>query len=68
MIDGHNTPEEDVKIEKYTMVQQPAMEQALLVALYYMEYVGGTYKDVGGRETPPPIAKMTRWASIRRFD
>lgn len=61
MIDGHNTPEEDVKIEKYTMVQQPAMEQALLVALYYMEYVGG-------RETPPPIAKMTRWASIRRFD
>lgn len=47
MIDGHNTPEEDVKIEKYTMVQQPAMEQALLVALYYMEYVGG-------RETPPP--------------
>lgn len=67
IIDGRNTLDEDVKVEKYKKVQQLAMEQALLVPLYYMEYIIGMYEDVADLDTHP-IAQMTRWASIKHYE
>lgn len=55
-----------MKIEMYVKVQQSAVEQALLVPLYYMEYVVNVYKVVGELETTP--SRRCRWASRRHFD
>lgn len=66
IVEGRNTLDEDVKVEKYGEVQQIAMDQALLVPLYYMEYIIGMYNDVDELDTHP-IAQMTRWSSLKHY-
>lgn len=64
IVEGRGTLDEDVKEENYRKVQKIAMEQALLVPLYYMEYLVGTYKDVTDLHTHP-VSQMTLWASLK---
>lgn len=66
IVEGRNTLDENTKVEKYGQVQQIAMNQALLVPLYYMEYIVGMYNDVDNLATHP-IAQMTRWSSIKHY-
>lgn len=50
----------------YVKIQQSGVEQALLVPLYYIEYMVNVYRVVGELETTPSC--RCRWASIRHFD
>lgn len=50
-------------IENYRAAQQMVMEEAVVVPLYYEEYVAGTYRDVANPHTPP-IMQMVKWEDI----
>lgn len=65
--EGRGTTDEATKTEKYREVQQRVMDQAVVVPLYYFEYIVGTYKDVSGLDLHP-IAQMTRWPSLTHHE
>jgi len=50
-------------IENYRAAQQMVMEEAVVVPLYYEEYVAGTYRDVANPHTPP-IMQMVKWEDL----
>lgn len=43
------------------------MEEAVIVPLYYEEYIVGTRSDVSGLHTPP-IMQMVKWESLAHDD
>lgn len=53
----------DETIENYTAAQQMIMEEAVVVPLYYEEYIAGTFQDVSGLHTPP-IMQMVKWEDL----
>lgn len=53
----------DETIENYTAAQQMIMEEAVVVPLYYEEYIVGSYHDVSGLHTPP-IMQMVKWEGL----
>lgn len=53
----------DETVQYYTEAQQLIMEEAVVVPLYYEEYVVGTYSDVSELHTPP-IMQMVKWEGL----
>lgn len=53
----------DETVQYYTEAQQLIMEEAVVVPLYYEEYVVGTYSDVSEVHTPP-IMQMVKWEGL----
>lgn len=51
-------------IQDYTAAQQLIMEKAVVVPLYYEEYIVGNYSDVSGVHTPP-IQQMVKWETLK---
>lgn len=53
----------DETVQYYTEAQQLIMEEAVVIPLYYEEYVVGTYSDVSELHTPP-IMQMVKWEGL----
>lgn len=62
--EGSQTIDPEEKEEAYVAAQQIMMEQAVVIPLYYEEYLVGSYRDIEG-VTPHPIRWMTRWTNIK---
>lgn len=62
--EGLETDDKTEKTEKYVKVQEILMDQAVVIPLFYSEYIVGAYKDVTNLK-PHPIPQMTRWTSMK---
>lgn len=51
-------------IQKYTEAQKMIMREAVVVPLYYEEYIVGNYRDLSGIHTPP-IQQMVKWETLK---
>lgn len=60
---ARQSPDRDTTIQKYTEAQQMIMDEAVVVPLYYEEYIVGTYGDVSNLHTPP-IMQMVKWEGL----
>jgi peptide/nickel transport system substrate-binding protein len=61
--DGRASMDQNTTVENYGEVQRIGMEEAGVIPLYYVEYLVGTYEDVG-EFSPHPVMQMQRWASM----
>jgi len=53
----------DEIVQYYTEAQKLLMEDAIVVPLYYDEYIVGSNRDVSGLHTPP-IMQMVKWEDL----
>lgn len=53
----------DEIIQYYTEAQQLIMEDAIVVPLYYDEYIVGSFRDTSGLHTPP-IMQQVKWETL----
>lgn len=64
VLKGNQSGDLDVKKEAYGKAQQIMMEKAVIIPMYYKEYLVGTYQDI---EEPDvrPIKAMVRWPPLQ---
>jgi peptide/nickel transport system substrate-binding protein len=60
---GFQTSARDEKEQLYEEALQIVMDEAVVVPLYYTEYIVGTYNDVDNLDLRP-IPEMVRWPSL----
>lgn len=53
----------DEIIQYYTEAQKLIMEDAIVVPLYYDEYIVGSFRDTSGLHTPP-IMQQVKWETL----
>lgn len=61
--EGDRALDEETKHEAYHEVQQRVMKSAVLIPIYYKEYVFGQHADTTGPETHA-VPHMTRWTEF----
>lgn len=65
---GFQTSNQQKKTEAYVKAQQIMAERAVVLPLYYQEYVVGTRKDIEGLEEGLiPIAEMSRFTELKHL-
>lgn len=63
---GFQTADPDTKEDVYEQVLVEVMDQAVVVPLYYSEYIVGTYRDVESLDLRP-IPEMSRWTGLKHL-
>jgi peptide/nickel transport system substrate-binding protein len=61
---GFQTSDRDEKESVYEEALQIVMDEAVVVPLYYSEYIVGLYEDVGDLDLRP-IPEMVRWPNLK---
>lgn len=64
VLKGNRSGDLDVKKEAYGKAQRIMMEKAVIIPLYYKEYVVGTSKDIEELDVRP-IKAMVRWPPLQ---